>query len=631
MLVKNAIQKIHVYAYDSTTGAAKTGDAANITAYVSLDGAANAIDDTNPTEVDSTNMPGIYVFDLTAAETNCDSFALYAKSSTSNIRIEPIIGFTTTGTAAAIAATVPDTQKVDVNTIKTQTVTCAAAVTVNAQVGADNKLDVNANGEAGIDWGNVGNKTATVTLSNTTINDVTTKTGYTASPTAGSIVTASFGTCVAPAGFIAAASIATGAITSAKFDGTTAFPLTSADSGATAVFRTGADGDTGETLSDQIDAVGVAISAVPASVEAAILDEGDATALLAAIAAKVEEFLINEGDATATLAAIATAVNAAVVAGQVGTQVGTINSRVLGTIAAGTHNPQSGDAYAYLGTNLGLLGANATALASAADLAAANVVLAKVDTTLVQDGAVYDFTAAALAAAPSSSGGDATEAKQDTIIALLGTPADTDVSTDLANLQASVDALDVGGGSGAYACTWTVNDGSTALQGAAVSFWLNGVLKGTGTTDANGEVSMSLNAAKYTVAIVLTGYTFANTTHTVSSTSTTWTHTFSMTAVTITAPTNAGTATGRLDLHTKHTTAETYQSIYVRQTARRSGTGHGDSKEWRELVSDASGVIEAAFWKSQTYEAKRGLDGTPVAFTVGTDDTFYLPSILGEP
>lgn len=47
---------------------------------------------------------------------------------------------------------------------------------------------------------------------------------------------------------------------------------------------------------------------LPAALEAAILDEGDATALLAAIAAKVEEFLVNDGDATATLAAIATAV-----------------------------------------------------------------------------------------------------------------------------------------------------------------------------------------------------------------------------------------------------------------------------------------------------------------------------------
>ena len=49
------------------------------------------------------------------------------------------------------------------------------------------------------------------------------------------------------------------------------------------------------------------LSGLPAAIEAAILNEGDATALLAAISAKVEEFLINDGDATATLSAIATA------------------------------------------------------------------------------------------------------------------------------------------------------------------------------------------------------------------------------------------------------------------------------------------------------------------------------------
>ena len=186
-------------------------------------------------------------------------------------------------------------------------------------------------------------------------------------------------------------------------------------------------------------------------------------------------------------------------------------------------------------------------------------------------------------------------------------------------------------GSGPFACTWTVNDGSTSLEGAEVAFYMSGMLTGRGTTDASGEVQMSLGSGTHTVAITLAGYTFANTTHVVSATSGTWTNTFSMTAVTISAPADAGTATGRLDLHTKHTTAEMYQSIYVRQTARRTATGHGDSKEWRELVSDAAGIIEAPFWKSQTYEAKRGRDGTPVAFTVGTDDTFYLPSVLGEP
>ena len=43
------------------------------------------------------------------------------------------------------------------------------------------------------------------------------------------------------------------AITSAKFDESTAFPLKSADTGSTQIARTGADGDTLETLSDQLD------------------------------------------------------------------------------------------------------------------------------------------------------------------------------------------------------------------------------------------------------------------------------------------------------------------------------------------------------------------------------------------
>lgn len=47
--------------------------------------------------------------------------------------------------------------------------------------------------------------------------------------------------------------LADDAITAAKFDESTAFPLKSADTGATAVARTGADSDTLETLSDQID------------------------------------------------------------------------------------------------------------------------------------------------------------------------------------------------------------------------------------------------------------------------------------------------------------------------------------------------------------------------------------------
>jgi hypothetical protein len=49
--------------------------------------------------------------------------------------------------------------------------------------------------------------------------------------------------------------LADDAITAAKFDESTAFPLKSADTGTTKVARVGADGDTLETLSDQLDTV----------------------------------------------------------------------------------------------------------------------------------------------------------------------------------------------------------------------------------------------------------------------------------------------------------------------------------------------------------------------------------------
>lgn len=50
--------------------------------------------------------------------------------------------------------------------------------------------------------------------------------------------------------------LAPDSITASAFDESTAFPIKSADTGATTLARTGADSDTLETLSDQIDGVG---------------------------------------------------------------------------------------------------------------------------------------------------------------------------------------------------------------------------------------------------------------------------------------------------------------------------------------------------------------------------------------
>ena len=85
-LQKNvASQKWVVFAFDLTDNTAKTGDAAQITAEVSIDGAAGGgnITDTNPTELED----GYYVFDLDQSETNGDYILILPESSTGSIQV----------------------------------------------------------------------------------------------------------------------------------------------------------------------------------------------------------------------------------------------------------------------------------------------------------------------------------------------------------------------------------------------------------------------------------------------------------------------------------------------------------------------------------------------------------------
>lgn len=90
ILQKNtAGQKLLVYAYNAFSGEPVTGDAGNITAYISKDGADGvATDDTNPTAV--VNMNGWYAFDLAQAETNCNNGVVNASSTTADVLIRPV-------------------------------------------------------------------------------------------------------------------------------------------------------------------------------------------------------------------------------------------------------------------------------------------------------------------------------------------------------------------------------------------------------------------------------------------------------------------------------------------------------------------------------------------------------------
>lgn len=102
-------QKFIVFAFDSTTNKPKTGDAANITAFVSKDFAAPAaLIDTSATEMDATKAPGYYLFDAAQAETNADVLLVSGTSTTTNIVVigapAAIFTFPTTGILAPATA-----------------------------------------------------------------------------------------------------------------------------------------------------------------------------------------------------------------------------------------------------------------------------------------------------------------------------------------------------------------------------------------------------------------------------------------------------------------------------------------------------------------------------------------------
>lgn len=93
MQKNTAGQKWIVFAFGGAGHASEgepiTGDAANITANVRIDGgAANAVDDTNPTELED----GYYVFDITAAESNGDLISMHPESSTANVEVIGVPG-----------------------------------------------------------------------------------------------------------------------------------------------------------------------------------------------------------------------------------------------------------------------------------------------------------------------------------------------------------------------------------------------------------------------------------------------------------------------------------------------------------------------------------------------------------
>jgi hypothetical protein len=112
-MFKNVASQIWVvYAYQddggTNPGEPVTGDAANITANLRLDGgAANAVDDTNPAELED----GFYFFTITQAESNADNIVIAPVSATANVNVvgAPAVVYTRDWGVGDISAILVDT------------------------------------------------------------------------------------------------------------------------------------------------------------------------------------------------------------------------------------------------------------------------------------------------------------------------------------------------------------------------------------------------------------------------------------------------------------------------------------------------------------------------------------------
>ena len=150
-----ASQKVSVLAVNPTTGSGVTGNASSITAQISKDGGSSAAtNDTNPTELNATHHPGVYIFDLTQAETNANMVIVSATSATHPVAFDPVTIYTTNlddfkadvsavsttsqlqGVSGVLAATRTELATVDGNVDSIKTKTDSLTFTTSNQVDA---------------------------------------------------------------------------------------------------------------------------------------------------------------------------------------------------------------------------------------------------------------------------------------------------------------------------------------------------------------------------------------------------------------------------------------------------------------------------------------------------------------
>jgi hypothetical protein len=373
-----------------------------------------------------------------------------------------LIAFTFTGSGA-----VPVTVQV-----YTRPTTGLLAPTVDGRT-----LDVSAAGEAGIDLANVGSPTTALNLSGTTIKTATDVEADTADIQARIPAALVSGRIDASVGSMAANTLTAAAVASdavAEIQSGLATQTSVDDLPTNAELATALAGSDDATLS-AIAAEAVKTAAIKVKTDNLPTDPADASDIASA-------FSVVNG----TLATLATAANLAIVAGYLDTEIAALTNAVADL-------PTNSE----LATALAPLSSALTTIDDLLDteIAAIKTVTDKLNTTMVLDGGVYQFTVNALENGPSGAGGggSATLANQQLILAKLAEikgPGDQSWSI---SVRTASDVPIAG-----CEC-WVTTD----LAG-------NNAITDIQRTDANGVVEFLLDPGTYYLFRRKSGVTFTN-------------------------------------------------------------------------------------------------------------------------
>jgi len=191
--------------------------------------------------------------------------------------------------------------------------------------------------------------------------------------------------------------------------------------------------------------------------------------------------------------------------------------------------------------------------------------------------------------------------------------------TDGGRLDTLLDSAASATSEGAYTGTLTVDDGSTGLEGAVVNARRGGVLKASGTTDANGQITnWVFGAYTYDLAVRLAGYQPTTSTVTVSADA--WTKTISMSVLSITAPSAASLCTVQFRVFSGATPVSGAICKGRLQGVNQASDGTILSNAESSDTTDSNGIAELEVVRqdqivkgSGIYKLWVEIDGKPVA------------------